>query len=116
MRVTDWQGAELDAPGQTVRIGDGGLATSSVTVRHWKQGGIDQHHLVDPATGRAAEVVWRTVSVAAGDCVDANVASTAAVIMGRDAPDWLHRTGLPARLTHVDGTVRTLGGWEPDAA
>jgi thiamine biosynthesis lipoprotein len=116
VRITDWQGAAPDAPGQTVRIGDGGLATSSVTVRHWKRGGIDHHHLVDPATGRSADVVWRTISVAAGNCVDANVASTAAVIMGRGATDWLGRTGLPARLTDVDGTVTTLGGWEAEAA
>ena len=33
VRVTDWQGSSPDAPGQTVRIEDGGLATSSVTVR-----------------------------------------------------------------------------------
>ena len=52
-----------------------------------------QHHLVDPKTGRSAEAVWRTVSVAAGNCVDANVASTAAVIKGRDAVDWLTATG-----------------------
>jgi thiamine biosynthesis lipoprotein len=116
IRITDWQGAAPDAPGQTVRISDGGLATSSVTVRHWKRGGIDQHHLVDPATGRPADVVWRTISVAAANCVDANVASTAAVIMGRGAPDWLGRTGLPARLIHVDGTVATLGGWVAEAA
>lgn len=116
VRVTDSHAAAPDAPGQTVRIGDGGLATSSVTVRRWKRGGVDQHHLVDPVTGRPAEVVWRTVSVAAATCVDANVASTAAVILGRDAPDWLARRGLPARLTHLDGTVRTLGGWEAQAA
>ena len=116
VRVTDWQGSAPDAPGQTVRIRDGGLATSSVTVRHWKRGGVEQHHLVDPATGRSAEVVWRTISVAAGNCVDANVASTSAVIMGRNAPDWLNRIGLPARLTHIDGTVRVVGGWEAEAA
>lgn len=116
VRVTDWQGSTPDAPGQTVRISDGGLATSSVTVRHWTRGGEEQHHLVDPKTGRSAEAVWRTVSVAAGNCVDANVASTAAVIKGRDALDWLTRTGLPARLTHVDGTVAVVGGWESEAA
>lgn len=116
VRVTDWQGSAPDAPGQTVVIRSGGLATSSVTVRHWTRGGFEQHHLVDPATSRPAEVVWRTISVAAGSCVDANVASTAAVIKGNDAAAWLDRIGLPARLTHVDGTVRVVGGWEVEAA
>ena len=60
--------------GQTVRITDGGLATSSTTVRRWRRGEADVHHIVDPTTGGRAEVVWRTVSVAAADCVDANVA------------------------------------------
>lgn len=116
IRVTDWQGSASDAPGQTVCIREGGLATSSVTVRRWKRGGVEQHHLIDPATGQAADVVWRTVSVAAGNCVDANVASTAAVIMGCGAADWLDRIGLPARLTHIDGSVRAVGGWELEAA
>jgi thiamine biosynthesis lipoprotein len=116
VRVTDWQGSAPDAPGQTVCIEDGGLATSSVTVRHWSRGGVEQHHLVDPQTGRSADVVWRTVSVAAGSCVDANVAATAAVIKGDDALDWLTHTGLPARLTHADGTVAVVGGWGAEAA
>ncbi len=116
VRITDWQGSAPDAPGQTVNLRSGGLATSSVTVRHWKRGGVEQHHLVDPATGRPADVVWRTISVAAGNCVDANVASTAAVIKGSGAVAWLNRIGLPARLIHRDGMVRVVGGWEAEAA
>jgi thiamine biosynthesis lipoprotein len=54
---------------------------------------------------------WRTVSVAAATCVDANTASTAAIVLGHDAPGWLAERGLPARLVTGDGEVTTVAGW-----
>jgi thiamine biosynthesis lipoprotein len=73
------------------------------------------HHILDPRTGLPAEPVWRTVSVAAGSCADANTASTAAVIRGRRALGWLAQLGLPARLVDATGVVFTVAGW-PDEA
>ncbi len=101
-------------PRATVSIDSGGLATSGVGRRHWRINGRPAHHLVDPATGRPVDSPWRTVSVAAGSCVDANTASTAAVIMGGDAVEWLRGAGLPARLVRTDGVVLTLAGWPND--
>ena len=72
------------------------------------------HHILDPRTGLPAEPVWRTVSVAAGSCADANAASTAAVIRGRRALGWLAQLGLPARLVDATGVVFTAGGWPDD--
>jgi thiamine biosynthesis lipoprotein len=97
--------------GETVAIAGGGLATSSVTVRRWRRGGRPVHHIVDPATGLPAEVVWRTVTVAAASCADANVASTASIIRGAGAPAWLGELALPARLVARDGRVVTVAGW-----
>jgi len=114
VRVTDDHAAPPDAPGQTVTISSGGLATSSTTVRAWKVGGRPVHHIIDPATGEPVRSCWRTVSVAAGSCVDANTASTAAIIRGPAAIDWLHDIGLPARLVRHDGTVETTAGWPRD--
>jgi FAD:protein FMN transferase len=111
IRATDDHAAAADGPGQTISIVSGGLATSGTTVRRWRQGATEVHHLVDPATGRPATGNWRTVSVAAASCVDANTASTAAVILGPGAPDWLLARGLPARLVATDGTVTTVAGW-----
>ena len=97
---------------QSVAVTGGGLATSSTTVRsRLAADGRELAHLVDPRRLRPVSPVWRTVSVAAGDCVTANTASTAAVILGEDAAAWLTTTGLPARLVGVDGHVLTLGGW-----
>jgi FAD:protein FMN transferase len=101
-----------DAPGQTVTITDGGLATSSVTVRRGDDPG--GHHLIDPATGRPAGGPWRTASVVAGSCVDANTASTAAIVLGELAAAWLGDQWLPARLVGADSSVRHIGGWPSD--
>lgn len=114
IRVTDDHAAPASAPGQTVTITAGGLATSSTTVRSWTVGDRPVHHIIDPATGEPARSCWRTVSVAAGSCTDANTASTAAIIRGAAALDWLRDLGLPARLVRQDGTAETVAGWPED--
>jgi len=114
VRVTDDHAAGPEAPGQTVTIRTGGLATSSTTVRTWAVGGRRVHHIIDPATGEPAGSCWRTVSVAAGRCIDANTASTAAIIRGEAALPWLNEAGLPARLVRHDGSVETIAGWPHD--
>lgn len=115
VRIADDHAAPLDAPGPTVALSGGGLATSSTTVRRWRSGEIELHHLVDPRSGRPAESPWRTVSVAARTCVDANVASTASFLLD-DAPRWLEAHGLPARLVSVAGESTVVAGWPEDAA
>jgi thiamine biosynthesis lipoprotein len=111
VRIADDHRASLDGPGPVVSIESGGLATSSVTVRRWRAGEQELHHILDPRTGRPAPSCWRTVSVAANTCVDANTASTAAVLLGEEAPDWLAERNLPARLVTVSGEVVLVGGW-----
>jgi FAD:protein FMN transferase len=111
VRVTDDHAAPPEAPGQTVTLRSGGLATSGTSVRRWVRGGTELHHLIDPTTGQPAVGRWRTVTVAAGSCVDANIASTAAMIRGETAVDWLTGAGLPARLVSTDGEVTAVGGW-----
>ncbi len=100
--------------GEVVSISSGGLATSSTTVRRWMRGGMPVHHVVDPMTGRPAAEVWRTVSVTAARCVDANTATTAAIVLGERAVGWIRALGLPARLVRADGRIVRLCGW-PEA-
>jgi len=114
--VTDDHRTPAAGDGQTVAIGSGGLATSSTTVRRWRAGGSEHHHIVDPRSGRPAEEVWRTVSVAAATCVDANIAATAAIVRGADAPSWLEELRLPAWLLSRDGEVLTVAGWPAEVA
>jgi FAD:protein FMN transferase len=101
-------------PASAVAITSGGLATSGITARQWCLGTHVVHHVVNPATGLPATPVWRTVSVAAGSCLDANTASTASLVKGAGAPQWLESLGLSARLVAVDGTVHRVAGWPAD--
>jgi FAD:protein FMN transferase len=111
VKATDDHAAPADAAGQTVTISSGGLATSSTTVRAWEADGRQMHHIIDPRTGEPVCSRWRTVTVAAGTCVDANIASTAAIIRSDTAPSWLTDLALPARLVAHDGTITTTAGW-----
>jgi thiamine biosynthesis lipoprotein ApbE len=114
VRVQDVTGRPEDPPAgpyALIAIHGGGLATSSTAARRWQRGGDVLHHILDPRTGRPADAVWRTVSVAADSCADANAASTAAVIRGRAALGWLAKLGLPARLVDATGVVFTVAGW-----
>jgi thiamine biosynthesis lipoprotein len=117
VRVEDVTGdpdLPADGPTAVVTIVDGGLATSSTRARRWRRGGLDLHHLIDPRTGLPPVAAWRTVSVAAGSCVDANTVSTAAIVRGRRVWPWLREIGLPARLVTEDGEVLTANGWPAD--
>jgi thiamine biosynthesis lipoprotein ApbE len=109
--VTDDHRRVPGEQGQTISIRAGGIATSSTTARRWRHEGRTQHHIIDPATGAPVAPRWRTVSVAAETCLDANIASTAALIRADGAPAWLGRVGLPARLVGNDGAVRLVGEW-----
>jgi FAD:protein FMN transferase len=111
VRIADDHRASLDGPGPVVSLESGGLATSSVAVRRWRVGEQELHHILDPRTGRPTPSCWRTVSVAAASCVDANTASTAAVLLGEAAPLWLAERRLPARLVAVSGEGVCIGGW-----
>ena len=113
--LADDQAQPPTEPGPAVAVTGGALATSGIRVRTWRRDGRTLHHIVDPATGDPAATVWRTVTVAAATCVDANTASTAAIVLGERAVDWLRGTALPVRLVRLDGDVVRLGGWPPDS-
>ena len=114
IRLADHHASTPDGPGPAIAIKSGGLATSSTTARRWRTASGELHHVVDPRTGRPARTPWRTVTVAAANCVDANIASTTALVVGEQAVEWLEARSLPARIVATDGqTVRT-GGWSPE--
>jgi thiamine biosynthesis lipoprotein len=115
IRVADDHSAPLEVAGPRILLGSGGVATSSTAVRNWPTDRGRAHHLLDPRTGRPATTPWRTVSVAARSCLDANVASTAAIVLGASAPTWLREGGLPARLVASDGALVHVAGWPAEA-
>ena len=104
-----------DGPGSTpvthVALADGGLATSSVSARRWTRAGRTWTHLLDPRTLGPVDGPWRTVCATGPTCVAANVATTAAIVLGADAPAWLEARGVDALLLAHDGTTRRTGAW-----
>jgi len=108
----DASGAPADGTvEELVRLSRGGLATSGVERITWHGSGRPLHHLLDPFTGEPVRRIWRTAAVVAPSCVEANTASTAAILLGDRAHAWLGARGLPARLVDRDGRVRYLGDW-----
>lgn len=120
----DWQIRVQDTdndPAAHVTLPAGGaVATSSTVRRTWHRGGEELHHIVNPRTGRPAEPVWRSVTVAGPTCVAANAAATATIVKARSGLAWLTGQGLPARLVDRRGAIHLCGGWpteeEGDAA
>jgi thiamine biosynthesis lipoprotein len=100
-----------------VSIQSGGLATSAQDERAWRSADGPAHHIVDPRTGLPARTPWRCVTVHAATATEANAASTAAMVLGEDAPAWLQAQGLAARLVPMTGggAVR-VGPWPQPAA
>jgi FAD:protein FMN transferase len=105
-----------DGAGEVVALLEGAVATSSTTVRRWRRGDVSLHHLIDPRHGMPATGPWRTASVIAATCVDANIAATAAIIQGESASTWLASLGLSSRLVSNDGRVLRIAGWPTAAA
>ena len=114
--IADDHAARPEAVDTVVALASGGLATSSTTVRRWPTDGGEAHHLLSPRTGLPARSRWRTVSVVARTCLEANVAATAAVLLSDAASAWLERRGLPARLVARDSEVLVASGWPLDTA
>ena len=111
VQTSEDSNAPIDDAEETITIESGGIATSSITVRRWTRGGVVLHHIIDPSTGLPVAGPWRTASVVAASCVDANIASTAAIVKGESAIAWLATTGLQARLVDRDGGVHRVSGW-----
>ncbi|QWZ07513.1 FAD:protein FMN transferase [Nocardioides panacis] len=87
------------------------IATSSTVSRRWVRGGCTMHHIVDPRTGQPARPFWRSVTVAAGTCAHANAVTTASLVRGERAVDWVRGLGLPARFLRHDGVLVHTDGW-----
>jgi thiamine biosynthesis lipoprotein len=107
---------DAEDPAGSVALSSGaGLATSSTIHRRWRRGADLVHHIVDPHTGWSADPVWRTVSVAGQTCLVANTISTASIVRGWRALDWIRALDIPARLVDSERNVHTLCRWPADA-
>ena len=111
VQVSDDSNDPIDPTAERIGLRGGAIASSSTHVRRWKRGGVELHHIIDPRTGLSVDSPWRLASVVADTCVDANIASTAAIIRGEAAVAWLEALRLPARLVRRDGDIVRTTGW-----
>jgi thiamine biosynthesis lipoprotein len=81
---------QSDTHFETLRVERGGIATSGIDYHRWLQGGVWNHHIIDPRTGLPAETDILTATVIAPDAVQAEAAAKAVLIAGSHSGlDWL---------------------------
>jgi FAD:protein FMN transferase len=93
--------------GGAVRLESGGLATSGSVRRRWRRGGREQHHLIDPATGRPSASPWTQVTVSGRTCLEADVVAKAGFLLAAEGPGWLADRAMPARFLAGRGETLT---------
>jgi thiamine biosynthesis lipoprotein len=90
--------------------GGNGLATSGRDRRHWRRGGRELHHLIDPRTGAPSETDLVRVTVVARDAVEAEVTAKALFLAGADtARAEADAAGIRAVLATEHETVLAGG-------
>ncbi len=99
--------ARVGAEVHRLRVRSGGVATSGIHARLWREAdGGYAHHLLDPATGRPAWTGLVAVTAVAANALAAEVAAKAALLAGPDrACGLLPRGGV---LQHDDGRVEVV--------
>jgi thiamine biosynthesis lipoprotein len=106
----------VDRVDQVVAIKNGGLASSATSVRTWRAGDREVHHIIDPRSGDCVTPYWELVSATGASCVEANLVTTAALVWGEAALDELARFDQSVRLVRLDGKTFFLNGWPPGEA
>jgi thiamine biosynthesis lipoprotein len=108
-------------PVAVLRLEDLGCATSSIRVRHWRVGGREVHHIIDPRTGEPADSGLLSVTVVGPDTARAEVWSKALFLAGRGRVRQLaDELDIAALLVDDDGVVgvsramRTHLIWQAD--
>jgi thiamine biosynthesis lipoprotein len=110
--VEDPFGGEL--PLAVLALSDKGCATSSTKLRHWRAGGRDAHHLIDPTTGRPGGDGLVAVTVVDDDPTRAEVATKYLFLGGADEIAQAAQTRRVAALWVSDeGEIATSPAMEP---
>ena len=93
----------------------GAVATSGRDYRRWTRGGVAQHHIIDPRTGRPAQTDVLSATVVAPNGPTAEMAAKVALILGGAAGlAWLDARPPLAGLVVLDDG-RILGSQRIDA-
>jgi len=91
----------------TLELAYGGIATSGRDRRHWRRGGRELHHVIDPATGAPAETDLLRVTVVAPDAVEAEVRAKTLLLAGEAEAVALDAAAV---VVTADGRTLVTGG------
>lgn len=105
------QDLDIDPAQQLTLVSGFGMATSSTQKRRWQHAGTQVHHILDPRFGVPAAPVWRSVTVAAPSCLEANAFTAAGIVRGFAAVDWFRDRGIAGRFVDQQGRTIATGGW-----
>ena len=96
-----------------VTLRDAAIATSSRLRRRWRSGGVEQHHLIDPRSGRPAETDLVAATVRAPTAAWADVLAKCAVILGSESGRALiENCSAAALLVREDGANIVSSRWQ----
>ncbi|HEU4941785.1 MAG TPA: FAD:protein FMN transferase, partial [Gaiellaceae bacterium] len=94
----------------TLEVAAGAIATSGRDRRRWTRAGEEQHHLIDPATGRPADGDLLRVTVVASTAAEAEVLAKTLFLAGAaGALEEAERDAIPAVLVTLDGRTLLTG-------
>jgi thiamine biosynthesis lipoprotein len=86
----------------------GALVMSTVSLRRWRRGGVEHHHIIDPRTGRSADTDLLAVAVADQSAARGEALAKSAIVAGSvEGAALLRSAGVKAWLIGVDG-VQTI--------
>jgi thiamine biosynthesis lipoprotein len=94
----------------SIRLHDGGIATSSVSAKRWHDGKVERHHVFDPATGTSLVVSSDSIvqsSVIAAEAVWAEVFATMSLVGQRST----FGQKLACLVVRGNGTVEMNDMW-----
>jgi len=104
-------GVETATSTITLALRNGAMATSGRDRRRWRRGGEEQHHVIDPSTGRPSETDLLRVTVVAGAAVTAEVHAKSLFLAGeQNAVREADELGVPCVLVTDDGRTVRAGG------
>ncbi|HTX91444.1 MAG TPA: FAD:protein FMN transferase [Anaerolineales bacterium] len=94
----------------SLRVGPGGVATSAITKRTWKQGEHERHHLIDPRTSEPAVTDWLSVTVISPHGYEAEVFAKALLIAGPlESEEITRNSGIQLSYLAVDRDMKIWG-------
>ena len=79
---------------KTIRLEQGGLATSGDARRFLLKDGVRYGHILDPTTGWPVQDAPRSITVAADTCTQAGMLATLAMLRGASAESFLDEQGV----------------------